>query len=158
MERFAGTCEALCSVQIEEMAAWIAAIPFSDWHQQRPVDDQLRPAMMTDLSWHGFGETAGPVVTSVMEHFPSCRAYQLMLSVVMPGHSIEPHKDWQGPSWVCRVHVPLTTNEKSRFVVGGVDHNLQLGLAYQINTESEHSVTNDGPTPRVHFMFDVGNP
>lgn len=80
-----------------------------------------------------------------------------MLSVVVPGHSIEPHKDQQAPAWVCRVHVPLTTSDRSAFIVGGEAHTLAVGMAYLVNTLVEHAVTNDGATPRTHFMFDVRN-
>jgi hypothetical protein len=156
LERFAGTCEPLGPVDVVSLAAWIAAIDFADWPQQSLRE--LRPAMVTDLNWYGFGLVAEPVVTEAMAWFPEAVAYQRMLSVVMPGHSIEPHTDSQAPYWLCRVHVPLTSNAESRFVVGGVAHVLKVGMAYRVNTEAEHSVTNDGLTPRIHFMFDIRTP
>lgn len=151
-------CELFGAVDAIVLTDWIAAIPFEEWPQQhRLADGQVRPAMQTDLAWHGFGAIAEPVVNAIMqEHFPGCVAYQRMLSVVMPGHSIPPHCDEQAKSWISRVHVPLTSNAKSRFIVGGEDHVLAPGFAYRVNTRAEHAVTNDGETPRMHFMFDVG--
>lgn len=113
--------------------------------------------MVTDLRWHDFGKYAAAIENALMSNFANCRAYQSMLSVVMPGHSIPPHKDMQGKSWVCRVHVPLLSNEQSKFIVSGVDFHLVPGNAYRVNTEEEHSVENNGDTPRIHFMFDVGS-
>lgn len=155
--RFTGTCEKLADVNIDSLVAWVIAIPFEDWHQQaRLADGLIRPMMMTDLDWHDFGLHTDAVVAKLMEHFPGCSAYQRMLSVVMPGHSIAPHRDEQRPSWLCRIHVPLTSNRHSKFIVEGDGHKLTPGSAYRVNTEAVHAVTNDGDTPRTHFMFDVG--
>lgn len=153
--RFAGTVEWLAAVDVDSLVKWITSISFSEWPQQHPLDEQLRPAMVTDQTWYGFGKQAVSVVAALMKHFPDCISEQWMLSVVMPGHSIEPHCDWQSPRWRCRVHVPLTTNRKSRFVVGGVAHQMRVGHAYRVNTEAEHAVINNGGSPRIHFMFDV---
>lgn len=153
--RFSGNMEAFASVDVAGLVSWICGIDFSEWNQQRKIDDQLRPAMMTDHAWRGFKAMTDPVVATLMGSFPDYCEDTRMLSVVMPGHSIEPHCDWQSPKWICRVHVPLTTNDKSKFIVGGIDHRMMVGNAYRVNTEIEHSVTNDGDTPRIHFMFDV---
>lgn len=155
MERYTGSCEKLASVEVEGIAHWIKAIPFSAWPQQRPVDSQLRPAMVTDTAWHGFGNEVHDLVTGLMNNFPECAPYQRMLSVVMPGHSIEPHHDAQGPDWICRVHVPLQSNSQAFTTMLGKDINLKVGSAYKLNTEETHSIRNGGKTPRIHFMFDV---
>ena len=78
-----------------------------------------------------------------------------MLSVVMPGHRIEPHVDLQPPKWRTRVHVPLRSNERAWFKSGAVPIVMQVGHAYMVNTRDQHEIWNDGETPRVHFMFDV---
>lgn len=143
-------------VDIAPAAAWLAAIPWEEWPQQhRLADGGIRPAMVTDLEWHGFGVIVEPITAAVLEHFPGARAFQQMLSVVMPGHAIEPHRDHQAPYWLSRIHVPLTSNDEAWFIVNGVRHRLEPWFAYKINTEAEHAVVNDGSTPRVHFMFDV---
>jgi hypothetical protein len=153
--RFTGTCEELAPVDASGMAAWIAAIPFSEWPQ-----DSDRPAMVADPAWHGFADVARPVVASLMPLFAGCEAeaYQHYVSVVMPGHSIPPHRDEQGHDWLCRVHVPLITNARSEFLVGDQAHHMTPGMAYRVNTLAVHSVINQGSTPRIHFMFDVRQP
>lgn len=153
--RFTGCCEPITSVDVAGLVDWIGNIDFLEWPQQGRPDQELRPAMVTDLSWHGFREMTDPVVARIKGLFPECWSDNRMLSVVMPGHSIEPHCDWQSPAWRFRVHVPLTTNEQSLFIVGGEHHVMKVGMAYRVNTEVEHSVENKGNTPRIHFMFDV---
>lgn len=136
-----------------EMAAWIQAIPLTEWDQQET--DRLKPAMMCDPDWHGFGAVSRPVIDELMIHFPGCWPYQPMLSAVMPGDEIAPHRDQQHPKWLARVHVPLATNDSSVFGVGVKAYRMQVGRAYKVNTLEIHSVLNSGTTPRIHFMFDV---
>ena len=146
--------EAIGPVDARRLAAWIAAIDFAEWPQQSFAE--IKPAMVTDLAWHGFGLVSDPVVADVMaEHFVGLAHEQHMLSVVMPGHSIRPHRDLQPRHWRCRVHVPLLSNDQSVFVSNGVPHALVPGMAYSVDTRIEHSISNDGDTPRIHFMFDV---
>jgi hypothetical protein len=152
MDRFSGTVEYLCDVEVGSIVEWITAIDFADWPQQTPIDDGLRPAMVKDPFWHGFAAAVAPVIAAVnLSGAPA----NVMLTVVMPGHDIPTHTDAQPPNWLCRVHVPLTTNDVSRFVVGGESHHMEVGKAYLVNTEAEHSVANDGDTPRRHLMWDV---
>lgn len=157
MLRFTGTVEAIAPIDVAELIAWIGGISFEDWPQQhRLADGGIRPAMVTDPDWFGFKAVSDPVVDQLMEHLPECSAYPTrFLSVVMPGHAIEAHRDMQAPDWICRVHVPLLSNDRSAFVVGGHAHKLEPGMAYRVNTEAEHSVVNDGRTPRIHMMFDL---
>lgn len=156
MMRHQGTVEEICSVDHSDLMEWILSIPFEAWPQQNPKGHELMPAMVTDLRWHGFGERARPIVDAVVdEHFPGLTAYQLMLSVVMPGKCIPPHRDLQADDWITRVHVPLVSNEQSRFIVDNEPYVLNPGTAYLVNTLREHAVENSGETPRIHFMFDL---
>ncbi|MES2342324.1 MAG: aspartyl/asparaginyl beta-hydroxylase domain-containing protein [Pseudomonadota bacterium] len=136
------------------MAAWIAAIPFADWPQQtRLTDGQLRPAMVSDLAWHGFGEVTEELVRFFGRQLP-WMPYNRLLSVVMPGAGIDPHRDQQAPEWITRVHVPLLTNKSAWLDCGGKSFNLKVGYAYEVNTEAVHAARNEGETPRVHLMID----
>lgn len=111
--------------------------------------------MVNDLAWHDFGRRTDALVDRLMRRMPRCSAFNRMLSVVMPGQSIDPHCDAQEPGWVTRVHVPLLTNERSTIIMGGTSYRLLAGVAYSVDTRLEHIVKNDGATPRIHFMFDV---
>jgi Aspartyl/Asparaginyl beta-hydroxylase len=157
MRRFTGTvgwlarCPGLVAV-----VDWIKAIPFEDWPQQtRLADGRLRPAMVSDLAWHGFGAVTEELVQHLAGLVGGVPAPNgRLLSAVMPGATIDPHADRQGPAWVARVHVPLLTNDSSWFVCGGGKFLLLAGHAYLVNTEVVHAVVNEGETPRVHLMID----
>jgi hypothetical protein len=146
--------EVLGPVDCRAMREWIQRIPLEKWPPQSFTE--LMPAMVNNLNWFGFGDYAIPLANGLIkDHFPHGSAYQYMLSVVMPGHNIPPHVDLQPNEWVTRVHVPLVSNEKSRFIVEGIPHVLSPGTAYTVDTTREHAVANDGLTPRIHFMFDI---
>jgi hypothetical protein len=138
------TLSELSDVDVVAMAAWIAKIPLGDWPQQRPLDDgQLRPSMVTSPDWYGFHYYFHP------------GAYQHMLSVVMPGHSIEPHQDQQPDYWQYRVHIPLLTSPGAVIIMDDGEHHLEVGKSYKMNTRATHAIANRGATPRIHYMFDV---
>jgi hypothetical protein len=159
-------------LDVSGLIDWITAIDFAEWPQQHRVDDQLRPAMVTDLEWHGFGERTDAIVEMLQQRFEEApvplryntfhtsplvdtEEFNRMLSVVMPHHSIGTHSDAQEPRWLRRIHVPLTTNEDALMLAGGQRFHLAVGSAYLIDTRVEHAISNDGETPRIHFMFDV---
>lgn len=149
------------SIDVSELAAWVTAIPFESWPQQkRLADGVLRPAMVNDISWHYFGERTDKLVGKLVDELMSemgelLRQFQRMLSVVMPGHDIPPHSDKQIPEWLYRVHIPLVTNPDAMFIVKDVPYHLEVGTAYLVNVKARHEIVNRGSTPRIHFMFDV---
>lgn len=148
--------EELARVDVAEVAAWARAIPFSEWPQQHRVDHQLRPAMANDPGWQGFGAQTDGLISELLRALPpNSHAFNRMLGVVMPGHSIGVHYDAQASEWLTRVHVPLQTNEQAFMCVEGIDFHMEVGKAYRVDTRREHSVRNGGTTPRIHFMFDV---
>jgi hypothetical protein len=157
----------LCPVDVSSLVEWITAIPFEDWPQQnRLADGKIRPAMVTDRRWNGFAERVDLVtnvaVTKLLIDLKlssgDVTVYNRWLSVVMPGHSIPPHADRQDPGWICRMHVPLVTNEMSWFCIASSplsSKTMEVGTVYAVNVRAEHWIVNEGPTPRIHFMFDV---
>ena len=155
MERFTGSCEPFSPVNVSELVAWINAINFEDWPQQWHPEGKLRPSMVTNPDWHNFKSVTDSTVDGLLTGFPGCSAYQRMLSVVMPDDFITEHRDHQAEYWMARVHVPLTTNPKAIYRSGSRDYHMEVGQAYLINTLLEHSVFNNGETPRIHLMFDI---
>jgi hypothetical protein len=154
---FTGTVERLGAVTVAPLVAWITAIPWDAWPQQdRLADGQIRPAMVNDPAWHGLGAVTTPVVKEIQAWMPRfTRPALRMVSVVMPGHEIPAHVDKHSPRWYGRVHVPLTTDPASVFLVGGESHHLDVGTAYCVNTRAAHSVSNAaGEVPRVHLVVD----
>jgi len=145
------TIEELGAVDASDMIHWIKLIDLEDWPQQSRTE--LKPAMVSNLEWREFGTMMWPIVQEL--GFNSANTYQHMLSVVMPGHDIPPHKDQQADYWKFRVHVPLLGNKESFTVMDDGKHFMEVGKAYKVNVKATHSVYNDGKTPRIHFMFDV---
>lgn len=155
--RFMGTVQRLGLVHTRIVRDWLAAISYEDWPQQHPLNGEMRPAMINTRAWYQFGAITDPLAARLLTTMTS-GAVELnrLLSVVMPGHGIDPHVDKHAPQWWGRIHVPLTDAPLSRFIVGGEAHHLELGYAYVVNSLLEHSVQNFDPHPRVHFMLDVG--
>jgi len=154
--RFSGEVDWVATIDVQPIIDWILPIDFEEWPQQTRLEDgAIRPAMVTDLSWHDFGEQVSDAVAETLQHYPGCRAANVMLTVVMPRHNIPPHIDQQPPYWVGRIHIPLTTNDESRFIVGESAHHMNVGNSYIVNTEVMHAVENAGSTPRIHLMFDI---
>ena len=70
--------------------------------------------------------------------------------------SIKPHID-KGKSLenTLRYHLPIITNDKVLFTVGGETKNLKESLLWEVkNTDKIHSVENYGDTDRIHFIID----
>jgi hypothetical protein len=159
MIRFTGTVEEFLTLDPQILGAvilWITAIPLEDWGQQKPAGVYpLKPAMMSNHTWHNFGEAIDPLVNSILVYYPDCIPLQQMLGVVMPGDIIPVHIDHQCEEWVERIHIPLTTNPKAVFRCDDGEHHMEVGKAYRVNTEARHEVFNGGDTPRIHLMFDV---
>jgi hypothetical protein len=153
-----GTCERFADVDCSALVAWITSVPFTEWPQQHPVDELIRPAMCHDMSWHDFGAVSSDTIAELWNILGQPRIVNRMLSVVMPGHDILSHADHLAENWICRVHVPLTTNDKATFTVELEEHRMLVGGAYRVNISRTHSVFNGGKTPRIHLMFDCYEP
>ena len=159
MERWRGRCEPLCEVDVSIIAAWIGAIPLSEWPQQSRISvDSPYPAMVgTHRDWHGIGEMVKPLVDLVMAHFPDGRQGHSMFSLLIPGQKIEAHDDVQSEAWRARIHIPILTNDRAtfRYTDSKEIFLMPVGFAYLFNPEIEHRIENNGETDRVHFFFDI---
>lgn len=141
----------LGDVDIAELLGWLGAIDFATWPRQQLEDGQIRPSMITDHSWSGFGSASNALAAACLSHFRGRSEQHRILSLVLPGQVIDPHTD----PWSCRVHVPLLTNPQAFLIVEGHEYHLEAGKAYVVDGTRLHGVKNLGPTPRVHFVLDV---
>jgi aspartyl/asparaginyl beta-hydroxylase (cupin superfamily) len=57
-----------------------------------------------------------------------------------------------------RIHVPITTNSRVRFIIDGRPYQMNVGEAYEINNQKTHSVMNSGGEDRITFIFDYMPP
>lgn len=53
-----------------------------------------------------------------------------------------------------RIHLPVVTNEKVYFTVGGETRVLREGELVEINNRRMHAVANEGTSDRIHFILD----
>lgn len=53
-----------------------------------------------------------------------------------------------------RVHIPLVTNNGAFMAVWGKLWHMELGYAYRVRVQEEHTAINTGETARIHLVFD----
>jgi hypothetical protein len=107
--------------------------------------------------WDRLADLAVPLMHGIIEkHYPPGGAIiRAMAAKLLAGGKIAPHMDTH-PSFhrSHRIHVPITTNPRVRFMVDGRPHRFQVGQAYEINNQKNHSVMNKGTEDRITFIFD----
>ncbi len=71
------------------------------------------------------------------------------------GGIIKPHHD-KHPSFHYghRIHIPIVTNPRVRFMIDGRPQKMSIGEVYEINNQKKHSVMNKGSEGRINFIFD----
>jgi hypothetical protein len=85
-----------------------------------------------------------------------CKKETVRLLRLAPGSLIREHRD-RGASYgdgFLRLHIPITTNDRTRFVVDGEALPMRPGECWYADFSLVHSVRNDGATDRVHLIID----
>ena len=158
LARWTGGSEVLCPLDISSLATWVEGIPLTEWPQQSRVSAKSNyPAMVATHreDWFDITRVVKPVFDHILPMFPGSYRGHSMLSLLVPGQSIEGHTDVQSPAWKLRIHVPITTNPGVTFHQEGQAFHMAAGFAYKFNPEVEHVVKNLGSTNRVHLFFDI---
>ena len=110
-----------------------------------------------ESGWSWLAEPAVPLMHGIIErHYPKGGAIiRAMAAKLAAGGRIATHRDGH-PSFHCshRIHVPLTTNPRVRFMIDGRPYRLEVGQAYEINNQLAHSVMNKGAEDRITLIFD----
>lgn len=75
---------------------------------------------------------------------------------LMPNSEIKTHRDmgccYEDGSF--RLHIPITTDEKVDFIVGGERLEMEVGSCWYANFDLPHSVAHKGSKPRIHLIID----
>ena len=125
------------------------------------LDDWPELVVKKMPGWDRLAEAALPVMHGIIEaHYPpGGTIIRAMAAKLLVGGKISPHMD-SHPSFHRghRIHVPITTNSRVRFMIDGRPHRLQVGQAYEINNQKTHSVMNKGKEDRITFIFDYVPP
>ena len=121
-------------------------------------DGQMSSLTVTkEPGWDALAEYAVPVMHGIIERcYPKGGTIiRAMAAKLLAGGRILPHIDTHASFRVShRIHVPLTTNQRVRFMIDGRPYQLEPGQAYEINNQKTHSVMNSGKEDRITFIFD----
>lgn len=127
------------------------------------VDDSRWPQLEVrkEPGWDRIADAALPVMHELIEkHYePGGTIIRAVAAKLLAGAKIPPHHD-SHPSFHIghRIHVPITTNPRVRFMIDGRPYQFKLGEAYEINNQMKHSVANKGTEDRITFIFDYVPP
>lgn len=114
-----------------------------------------------ESAWEALNEAATPLMNHIIEsaYPPGGRIIRAMAAKLKVGGIISPHRDTH-PSFSAahRIHVPIATNPGVRFMINGRPHRFEVGKAYEINNQMNHSVMNRGAEDRINFIFDYMPP
>jgi hypothetical protein len=111
--------------------------------------------------WDVLAATALPLMHRILaDHYPpgGC-IIRAMAARLSAGGVIKPHRDTH-PSFHYghRIHIPIYTNDRVRFMIDGRPYKLLVGKVYEINNQHQHSVMNKGREARINFIFDYVPP
>jgi hypothetical protein len=86
----------------------------------------------------------------------NCEKEAVRLMNLRPKSEIKTHTDNAGgyADGFCRIHIPIITTEKVRFVVNEMQIPMKVGEAWYANFSMPHSVKNEGETDRIHLVID----
>ena len=169
--------KALGEIDVSSLIESVLALADEDWRAQQirqneyEVHRQTQSVVLVftdgagwpdikvskELGWDTLAETAVPIMHEIIaRHYPPGGTIIRAMAARLPaGNIIKPHVD-RHPSFHAghRIHLPLTTNARVRFMIDGRPFSLQVGEAYEINNQKKHSVMNKGATDRITFIFD----
>jgi hypothetical protein len=107
--------------------------------------------------WARLADIALPLMNDIVSrHYPpGGTVIRAMAAKLLAGGKITPHVDVH-PSFHHghRIHIPITTNPRVRFMIDGRPYQFKVGEAYEINNQKTHSVMNKGTDDRITFIFD----
>jgi hypothetical protein len=111
--------------------------------------------------WERLADVAIPVMHDIIDRcYPKGGSIiRAMAARLLVGGKIRPHRD-SHPSFHHghRIHVPITTNPRVRFIIDGRPYRFEVGQAYELNNQLTHSVANKGTEDRISFIFDYVPP
>ena len=123
------------------------------------IDDARWPDIVVkkEPGWPRIAHAALPVMNDIISrHYaPGGTVVRAMAAKLLVGGIISPHVD-KHPSFHHghRIHVPITSNPRVRFMIDGQPYQFKVGEAYEINNQKMHSVMNKGTDDRITFIFD----
>ena len=125
------------------------------------LDDWPNITIKKEPGWDRLVDAAIPLMHDIIGRFypPGGTIIRAMAAKLLVGGKITTHRD-SHPSFHFghRIHVPITTNSRVRFMIDGRPYRFELGQAYEINNQKNHGVMNKGTEDRITFIFDYVPP
>jgi hypothetical protein len=125
------------------------------------IDRWPEVAVSKQPGWARLADVAVPLMHAIIRDWypPGGTIIRAMAAKLLAGGRIIPHRD-SHPSFAAghRIHVPIATNPRVRFMIDGRPFALEVGQAYEINNQKLHSVMNKGDADRINFIFDYVPP
>ena len=110
-----------------------------------------------EVGWDLLAEQAVPLMHKILaDHYPlGGTIIRAMAARLQAGGVIKTHRD-KHPSFHYghRIHIPICTNSRVRFMIDGRPYKMEVGKVYEINNQEQHSVMNKGSEGRINFIFD----
>jgi len=120
-----------------------------------------KSTVQKEPGWDRLADVAVPLMHAIIDkHYPKGGTIiRAMAAKLLAGGRIDPHHD-QHPSFHCghRIHIPITTNPRVRFMIDGRPYQFKVGEVYELNNQKQHSVMNKGTEDRITFIFDYVPP
>lgn len=100
-----------------------------------------------------------PYFRELLDAF-QCPHGRIRIMKLLPGTEIRTHRDTfdevsDYAFGQVRLHIPIFTNDKVIFTVGGKNYHLAEGRLHYVNFSKPHYVRNDGDATRVHLVLDL---
>ena len=103
---------------------------------------ELKPILDHILNIYGNEDKGGLII-------------RVVVARLKPFAKIGVHYDTGATLLNCnRVHLPIVTNDKINFMVGGENKNMRVGELYEINNSTFHAVENNSDQARIHIIID----
>ena len=121
------------------------------------LDDWPSITLKKEPGWDRLADVALPVMHDIIkQHYPpGGTIIRAMAAKLLAGSKITSHRDTHVSFHLGhRIHVPITTNSRVRFMLDGRPYRFQVGQAYEINNQKIHGVMNKGSEDRITFIFD----
>jgi hypothetical protein len=88
--------------------------------------------------------------------YPGYEIVRGELSVLVPGMTLEPHRDGFWFHRACRrIHVPIYTNPNCNQTFEDREYHFIPGTVYEMNNRIIHGSYNHGKEPRIHIILDI---
>jgi tetratricopeptide (TPR) repeat protein len=108
-----------------------------------------------------FQDVCQPVIEHIAKYYQDNGfVVRMVFAKLLAGGKIPEHSDSGYSLLNChRIHIPIVSNDKNIFVVGGEQKKMLVGEMWEINNAGPHSVDNESDEDRIHLIIDwVPNP